>query len=77
MGMSMDAHSLPDDVGACHALIQELTTTVTSQGRELEQLKHYIAQLLRQRFGPRSERVDRKNPSGRKSLRINDLRSAP
>jgi transposase len=56
--MSMDAHSLPDDVAACHDLIQELTTTVTSQGRELEQLKHYIAELLRQRFGPRSERVD-------------------
>jgi len=61
----MDAHSLPEDVAACHDLIaqldsanDQLSATLESQGRELEQLKHYIAQLLRQRFGPRSERVD-------------------
>jgi hypothetical protein len=52
--MSTDATLLPDDLAACHALIDQLATTneqfsatVDSQQRELDQLKHYIAQLLR------------------------------
>jgi len=63
--MSTDATLLPDDLAACHALIDQLATTneqfsatVDSQQRELDQLKHYIAQLLRARYGPRSEKVD-------------------
>jgi len=59
--MSTDAASsppLPEDVGLCHAVIGQLQDTVATQQRELEQLKHYVAQLLRQRYGPRSEKID-------------------
>lgn len=59
--MSKDADSslpLPDDVGLCHALIGQLHETVHALQREHEQLQHYIAQLLRARYGPRSEKVD-------------------
>jgi len=63
--MSTDATLLPDDLAACHALIGQLaatndqfSATVDAQQRELDQLKHYIAQLVRARYGPRSEKVD-------------------
>jgi hypothetical protein len=62
IGMSMDAASpsppLPDDVDLCHAVISQLHDTVSALQRELEQPKHYIAQLLRQRYDPRSENLD-------------------
>ena len=56
--MSKDAASLPSDVETLQRLVVELSTTVTTQQRQLDQLQHYIAQLLKARFGPRSERVD-------------------
>lgn len=49
---------LPDDVGLCHTLIGQLHDTLATQQRELEQLQHYVAQLLRARYGPRSEKID-------------------
>jgi transposase len=49
---------LPDDVGLCHALIREQGGTIEQMQRELEQLQHYVAQLLRARYGPRSEKID-------------------
>ena len=64
-GMSTDATHLPDDLATCHALIGQLaatndqfSATVETQQRRLEQLEHYVAQLLRARYGPRSEKVD-------------------
>jgi transposase len=56
--MSTDATVLPDDLAACHALIGQFSATVETQQRELDQLKHYLAQLLRARYGPRSEKID-------------------
>ena len=56
--MSTDASSLPPDVETLQRLVVELSTTVTTQQRELAQLQHYVAQLLKARFGPRSERLD-------------------
>ena len=60
--MSTDAASaslpLPDDVGLCHALIGQLHDTLAVQQRELQQLQHYVEQLLRARYGPRSEKID-------------------
>ncbi|HWC91039.1 MAG TPA: IS66 family transposase [Pirellulales bacterium] len=56
--MSTDATLLPDDLAACHALIGQFSATVDAQQRRVEQLEHYIAQLLRARYGPRSEKVD-------------------
>lgn len=61
----MDATSLPNDVSALQALVQEQiatlhaqSATLAAQQREIEQLKHYVALLLRARYGPRSEKVD-------------------
>jgi transposase len=61
----MDATSLPNDVFALQALVQEQiatlhaqSVTLAAQQREIEQLKHYVALLLRARYGPRSEKVD-------------------
>ena len=57
--MSTDAPlSLPDEPELLKALAVQLHGTVTAQQRELDQLKHYVAQLLRQRYGPRSEKLD-------------------
>ncbi len=60
--MNTDAASpsppLPEDVGLCHAVIGQLQDTVESLQRRLEQTEHYLAQLLRQRYGPRSEKLD-------------------
>ena len=54
----MDAPSLPNDIPALHALVQQYLATLSAQQREIEQLKHYVALLLRARYGPRSEKVD-------------------
>ena len=61
----MDAASLPNDVALCHQVIVEQiatlevqSATLAVQQREIEQLKHYVALLLRARYGPRSEKVD-------------------
>jgi transposase len=58
--MSKEASSspLPQDVGLCHAVIEQLTQSNAALQREMDQLKHYLAQLLRQRYGPRSEKCD-------------------
>lgn len=56
--MSTDAPSLPPDVETLQRLVVELSTTVTTQQRQLEQLQHYVAQLLKARYGQRSERLD-------------------
>jgi transposase len=54
----MDAASLPNDVAELHQLVATQSATLTSQQREIEQLKQYVALLLRARYGPRSEKVD-------------------
>jgi transposase len=62
--MSTEAGAaLPGDVATCHALIQQLEQTVTAQGRELAQLKHFLAQLLRRQYGPRREQIDPRQQS--------------
>ena len=57
--MSTDATlSLPEDPELLRAVATQQQATIEAQQRELEQLKHYVAQLLRQRYGPRSEKLD-------------------
>jgi transposase len=55
--MSTDA-SHPDDVGLCHQIMEEQQATITGLQQRMQQLEHYVEQLLRSRYGPRSERVD-------------------
>jgi transposase len=56
--MSMDATSLPNDPALLKELVSQHLSTIDSLSSELAQLKHYIAQLVRARFGPRSEKLD-------------------
>src|SRR5689334_5508629 len=57
--MSKDATlSLPEDPDLLRAVAAQQQATIEAQQRELAQLKHYVAQLLRQRYGPRSEKLD-------------------
>jgi transposase len=56
--MSTDAFSLPDDTALCHELIRQQADTIRQSQRKIEQLEHYLKQLLRRQFGPRRERLD-------------------
>jgi len=49
---------LPEDPTLCHELIHQLHDTVRQSQRRIEKLEHQLAQLLRARYGPRSERID-------------------
>ena len=56
--MSTDAFPLPDDTALCHELIRQQADTIRQSQRKIEQLEHYLEQLLRRQFGPRRERLD-------------------
>jgi transposase len=49
---------LPDDLKAAHQLIVELQATLGQQIHLNEKLQHQLEQLLRQRYGKKSERID-------------------
>ncbi len=55
--MSTEAASHPEDVLLCHQIMDEQQATITGLQRRTERLEHYIEQLLRSKYGPRSERV--------------------
>ena len=52
------ADPLPDDLETAHQLIRELLKTLGQQIHLNEKLQHQLEQLLRQRYGRKSERVD-------------------
>ena len=54
----VEASHLPDDPGLCHQMIRELLQSLRTSEREKEQLRYRLDQLLRARFGPRSEKID-------------------
>jgi hypothetical protein len=56
--MSTEAASHPEDVSLCHQIMDEQQATITGLQRRTERLQHYVEQLLRSKYGPRSERVD-------------------
>lgn len=58
LSMSMDAIHRPNDLSLCHQIIDEQQSTIDQLQRELAQSKHFVEQLLRSRYGPRSERVN-------------------
>lgn len=49
---------LPSDVATLQAIVTEQSTTIASLSTQLAKLQHYIEQLVRARYGPRSEGVD-------------------
>jgi transposase len=56
--MSDTAASLPNDVALCHELIRQQADSLDTAQRRIEQLEHAMDVLLRQKYGPRSERLD-------------------
>src|SRR3984957_12116678 len=49
---------LPNDVPLCHELIRQQADSLDKARRRIEQLEHAMDVLLRQKYGPRSERLD-------------------
>ena len=56
--MITPADPLPDDLETAHQLIRELLETLGQQIHLNAKLQHQLEQLLRQRYGRKSERVD-------------------
>jgi transposase len=50
--------ALPNDVALCHELIRQQADSLQKAQRQIELLEHAMDVLLRQRYGPRSERLD-------------------
>jgi transposase len=48
----------PNDLVTAHELIRELAQTVHSQEHLIAKLQHQLEQLLRQRYGRKSEKLD-------------------
>jgi transposase len=57
-GMHDAEISLPNDIALCHELIRQQAASLENAQRRIEQLEHAMDVLLRQKYGPRSERVD-------------------
>src|SRR5271157_1476862 len=56
--MITPADPLPDDIETAHQLIRELLETLGQQIHLNAKLQHQLEQLLRQRYGRKSERID-------------------
>jgi transposase len=52
------ADPLPDDLETAHQLIRELLKTLAQQLHLNEKLQHQLEQLLRQRYGRKTEQID-------------------
>jgi transposase len=55
---SSTASELPDDLAVAHQQIRELAATLRQQVALNQQLQHQLEQLLRQRYGRKSEQLD-------------------
>jgi len=56
--MTIDPQNLPGDLAGCHALIAELVRELDVRDRRLRQMQHQLEELLRWRYGQKSERID-------------------
>ena len=50
--------TLPNDLAACHALIQQLLEQLSNSTRKLTQMEHQLQQLLRRIYGRSAEKID-------------------
>ena len=53
---------LPEDISLCHELIRTLFETIEKHERKINRLEHGISNLLEQRFGRKSERLEDIDP---------------
>ena len=56
--MEIDALNLPEEAGLLRQIVLQLLGVVDEKDRLLERVQHQLQQLLRQRYGPKRERVD-------------------
>ncbi len=56
--MEIDRHRLPNDPAALQRMVAGLLEKLESQEQRLRQMQHWLEQLLRQRYGHKSERLD-------------------
>jgi transposase len=56
--MTTTLDELPSDVETCHQLIRELLESLAQQTHLSEKLQHQLEQLLRQRYGRKTETLD-------------------
>jgi transposase len=56
--MKTEHNNLPKDLSQCHALISELAQELETKERRLQRVLNQLANLLRERYGPRRERID-------------------
>jgi len=56
--MAIDPHNLPEGKAALHQIVLQLLQVVEDKDRLLERVQRQLEQLLRQRYGPKRERID-------------------
>jgi transposase len=56
--VTIDPKQLPNDPAALRQMVMSLLEEVEIKDRRLQQLQHWVEQLLRARYGPRRERVN-------------------
>lgn len=56
--MEIDPQQLPQDAALLRQIVLQLLQAVEDKDRLLERLQHQLEQLLRNRYGPKRERVD-------------------
>jgi len=56
--MEIDRHNLPNDPAALQRMVAGLLEKLETQEQRLRQMQHWLEQLLRQRYGQKSERLD-------------------
>ena len=59
----MEAKTLPNDINLCHILIEELFESLGKFEKKVGRLQHTIEQLLRNRYGRKSERLEEMDPA--------------
>jgi transposase len=60
MSADKDAHptSFPSDVAACHAMLEGILQSLAEKDQRIGELEEIVDTLIRQRYGPKSERYD-------------------
>ena len=54
----MDAKTLPNDITLLKQMVAELVASLKNKDLRIGKLQHYLEQLLRQRYGRKSERLE-------------------
>ena len=50
--------SFPHDIASCHAMLESVFQSLAERNQRIDQLESVVDTLVRERFGPKSERYD-------------------